>query len=158
MSDAVPAEPALPPPKRKKKAGTRTGNAGEYFVMGELLRQGFDAQLADRNTQGYDLLVGRIEDEFLRKVQVKTAKSGSWYVKLADFEGKALERITVYVHIGRPGGKKPIRYFIASNRQLAPFVKRQEGWRSNAFMPFKAVEGYEGKWDILGGEPPAIAP
>lgn len=45
--------------KKKRKSGIPTGNAGEYFVMGELLRRGFDAQLADRNTKGYDLLVAR---------------------------------------------------------------------------------------------------
>lgn len=38
--------------KKPRKSGITTGNAGEYFVMGELLRRGFDAQLADRNTKG----------------------------------------------------------------------------------------------------------
>ena len=33
---------------------SQPGNAGEYFVMGELLRRGYDAQLADRNTKGYE--------------------------------------------------------------------------------------------------------
>ena len=47
---------------KKRKSGIPTGNAGEYFVMGELLRRGFDAQLADRNTKGYDLLVGQPGD------------------------------------------------------------------------------------------------
>jgi hypothetical protein len=40
---------------KKRKSGIPTGNAGEYFVMGEILRRGFDAQLADRNTKGYDM-------------------------------------------------------------------------------------------------------
>ncbi len=34
--------------------------------MGELLRRGPDAQLADRNTKGYDLLVGKGGDAVLR--------------------------------------------------------------------------------------------
>jgi hypothetical protein len=76
---------------KSRKSGIPTGNAGEYFVMGELLKRGFDAQLADRNTQGYDMLVGRAEAASLRKVQVKTSRSpSSWYVKLASFEGKNL--------------------------------------------------------------------
>ena len=76
---------------KKRKSSIPTGNAGEYFVMGELLKRGFDAQLADRNTQGYDMLVGRAEAASLRKVQVKTSRStSSWYVKLASFEGKSL--------------------------------------------------------------------
>jgi hypothetical protein len=69
----------------KKKSGIPTGNAGEYFVMGELLRRGFDAHLADRNTKEYDLLVGRAEDEALRKVQVKSVRTSSWYVNPRDF-------------------------------------------------------------------------
>ena len=60
---------------KKRKSGIPTGNAGEYFVMGELLRRGFDAQLADRNTAGYDLLVGRRSDPALAKVQVKTVRA-----------------------------------------------------------------------------------
>lgn len=55
---------------KKRKSGIPTGNAGEYFVMGELLRHGFEAPLADRNTQGYDLLVDTAQDPSLRKVQV----------------------------------------------------------------------------------------
>jgi hypothetical protein len=53
-------------PQKKRKSGIPTGNAGEYFVMGELLRREFDAQLADRNTKGYDLLVGQPKDKTLR--------------------------------------------------------------------------------------------
>jgi hypothetical protein len=79
---------AITPPK-KRKSGIPTGNAGESFVMGELLRRGYDAQLADRNTKGYDLLVGRPEDKGLRKVQVKTARAQPWYVKTASFERRA---------------------------------------------------------------------
>jgi len=59
----------------KRRSGIPTGNAGEYFVMGELLRRGFDAQLADRNTKGYDLLVGQAGDLALKKVQVKSVRA-----------------------------------------------------------------------------------
>jgi hypothetical protein len=66
--------PPLNTPAKKRKSGIPTGNAGEYFVMGELLRRGYDAQLADRNTKGYDLLVGLPSDKNMRKVQVKTIR------------------------------------------------------------------------------------
>ena len=66
---------------KKRRSGIPTGNAGEYFVMGELLRRGFDAQLADRNTKGHDMLVGSPEDPSLRKVQVKTVRAQPWYVR-----------------------------------------------------------------------------
>src|SRR4051812_25192205 len=76
---------------KKKKSGIPTGNAGEYFVMGELLRRGYDAQLADRNTAGYDLLVGRPEDKKMSRVQVKTVRAQPWYVKKSDFVGDLLD-------------------------------------------------------------------
>ena len=37
--------------------------------MGELLRRSSDAQLADRNTKGYDILVGWPEDKVLRELK-----------------------------------------------------------------------------------------
>ena len=99
--------------QKKRKSGIPTGNAGEYFVMGELLSRGFDAQLADRNTKSYDLLVGRPEEPTLRKVQVKTVRVQPWYVNTEDFEGDLLDRVTIYVLVGPEHGKKPVRFFIA---------------------------------------------
>src|ERR1700730_6760121 len=112
--------------KLKRKTGITTGNAGEYFVMGELLRQGYDAQLADRNTKGYDMLVGsgRPGEATLRKVQVKTAPSQTWWVNRADFEGQRLGRVTVYVLLGREHSKKPVRFFIAKNSDLKKHFKK----------------------------------
>jgi hypothetical protein len=137
------------PIKKKRKPGVPTGNAGEYFVMGELLRREFDAQLADRNTQGYDLLVGKASDRSLRKVQVKTVRSQPWYIKMTSFENDRLDEVTVYVLLGSVDAKKPLLYFIARNRDLFDKIKRQAGWNHNAFMEMKSVEQYEDKWDTL---------
>jgi hypothetical protein len=134
---------------KKRKSGIPTGNAGEYFVMGELLRKGFDAQLADRNTKSYDLLVGRPTEPSLRKVQVKTVRSQPWYVNLADFEGDFLNRATVYVLIGKEGGRRPVRFFIAKNRDVAKHVHQPAGWNKHGFMPIKALETYEDQWNFL---------
>lgn len=134
--------------KRKQKTGIPTGNAGEYFVMGEMLRRGFDAQLADRNTKGYDMLVGRSEEANLRKVQVKTARSSSWWVNCADFQGERLSRVTVYVLLGRDI-KKPIRFFIAKNRELRKHFNRPHQWKHHGFMSLKVVEPYENRWSTL---------
>jgi hypothetical protein len=135
--------------KKKRRSGIPTGNAGEYFVMGELLRRGYDAQLADRNTKGYDLLVGRPEDKALRKVQVKTVRGGAWYVSAASFESDLLDQVTIYVLLGKEDGRKQVRYFITRNRELARHVSRQSGWTATAFMRLKSVEKYEDRWNIL---------
>jgi hypothetical protein len=78
--------------------------------MGELLRRGYDAQLADRNTKGYDMLVGRPADKKLQKVQVKTVRTPPWYVKTASFEGPLRNQVTIYVILGKEDGQKPVRY------------------------------------------------
>src|SRR6266481_9137305 len=104
--------------KKKRKSGIPTGNAGEYLVMGELLRRGYDAQLADRNTQGYDLLVGRSGDKELRKVQVKTVRRQPWFIRVSDFI-RFRDQPTVYVLLGDESSDAPVRFFIAMNRELA---------------------------------------
>ena len=133
----------------KRKSGIPTGNAGEYFAMGELLRRGFDAQLADRNTKTYDLLVGRPEEATLSKVQVKTVRAQPWYVNTVDFEGELLDRVTIYVLVGPEHGRKPVRFFIAKNRDLAGSIHHPAGWKKHGFMNIKALERHENRWDAL---------
>jgi hypothetical protein len=148
---ARPADGAVPA-KKKRKSGIPTGNAGEYLVMGELLRRGYDAQLADRNTKAYDLLVGRPEDKELRKVQVKTVREQPWYVRRASFVGDFLDQVTIYVLIGNEDARKPIRYFIVRNREVAEEVSIPSTWQDNAsaFMMLKSIEAFENRWSILG--------
>jgi hypothetical protein len=134
---------------KRRRSGIPTGNAGEYFVMGELLRQGFDAQLADRNTKGYDLLVGREDEPELRKIQVKTVRSQPWYINVRDFTGDFLDRVTIYVLLGPPRGRKPVRFFIARNRDLVSHIHRPAGWKEHGFMNIKALEKYEDQWQLL---------
>jgi hypothetical protein len=140
---------AMAASERKRKSGIPTGNAGEYFVMGELLRRGVDAQLADRNTKGYDILIGRPGGRAMWKVQVKTVRSPPWYVSLADFEGDLLDQITVYVLLGPEESTKAVRYFMVANRDVADSIHRPPGWVGHGFMRMKAIEQYESKWDKL---------
>jgi hypothetical protein len=136
-------------PKKKRKSGVPTGNAGEYFVMGELLRRGYDAQLADRNTKVYDILVGRAENAELRKVQVKTVRTQPWYVKQSSFEGDLLDQVTIYVLIGAEQGNTPIRYFMATNRDLVGQVSTPVNWKGNGFVQLRSLASFENKWDVL---------
>jgi hypothetical protein len=135
--------------KKKRRSGIPTGNAGEYFVMGELLRRGFDAQLADRNTKGYDLLVGRDGDgRDMQRVQVKTVRAAPWYVKTSDFVELA-DQTTIYVLIGKEDGDTPVRYFVAKNRLVAQHVHHPPGWSANGFMSLTAVQPFEDRWGSL---------
>lgn len=135
--------------KKPRKSGVPTGNAGEYFVMGELLRRGFDAQLADRNTKEYDILVGRPTDKVLRKVQVKSVRSQPWYVKTTSYAGAFGDQLTIFVLLGDETARKPVRYFITRNHEVADHVHCPPNWKKNAFMPLNAIKQYEDRWDIL---------
>jgi|SRR5579862_20224 len=137
--------------KKKRRSGIPTGNAGEYFAMAELLRRGYDAQLADRNTKGYDLLVGQSSDSVLRKVQVKTVRAQPWYVAKGSFEGDLLEQVTIYVLLGSEECKNPVRYFVARNRDVASQVSVPPTWgeKPSAFMLLRSLLPFEGNWDLL---------
>lgn len=136
-------------PARKRKSGIPTGHAGEYFVMGELLRRGYDAQLADRNTKGYDITVRRPSDRTFRPIQVKTVRSGPWYVSTSQFRDESLELVTVYVLLGNESCDHPVRYFVAKNSELATHAESPDGWKDYGFMSAKAVAPFEDRWDIL---------
>ncbi|WP_049820006.1 hypothetical protein [Bradyrhizobium japonicum] len=137
---------------KKRKSGIPTGNAGEYFVMGELLRRGYDAQLADRNTAGYDLLVGRHGDPALIKVQVKTVRSQPWYVRQSQFAGDMLSQLTIYVLLGKEDAQQPVRYFIVRNAAVAGQMSTPKNWDTAAFMSLKTIAPFEGRWDVLDNQ------
>ena len=136
-------------PRKKLKSGIPTGNAGEYFVMGELLRRGYDAQLADRNTKGYDVLIGRPDENNLRKIQVKSVRSPPWYVSNKSFRGKMRGEITIYVCIGREDARKPVRYFITRNRSVAGKFSKPRKCEDVGFMSLRGVKSHENNWDVL---------
>ena len=50
------------PGKIKSGEGTLIGNAGEYYVVAKLLRQGKIAALAPRNTPAFDIGHGQAKD------------------------------------------------------------------------------------------------
>ena len=116
------------PPKTKRKSGIPTGNAGEYFVMGELLRRGWDAQLADRNTQGYDLLAG-LHGKPMQRVQVKTVRQQPWFVRITDFSGPALGQITIYVLLGKEDGE-PCQILHHKNQDLTDKFHHPPEWKA----------------------------
>ncbi|KKO20219.1 MAG: hypothetical protein DCC43_05910 [Candidatus Brocadia sp.] len=137
------------PRKKKRKSGIPTGNAGEYFVMGELLRRGFDAQLADRNTKNYDILVGLPSDKVLKKLQVKTVRSAPWYVKTASYSDDLAAQLTIFVLLGDEKAQKQVRYFITRNNEVARHVHHPQNWKNNGFMPLNAIKEYEDRWEIF---------
>ena len=137
------------PSKKKRKSGIPTGNAGEYFVMGELLRRGFDAQLADRNTKDYDILVGLPTDKVLKKLQVKTVRSAPWYINKASYSDELANQLTIFVLLGGEKAQKQVRYFITRNCDVSSHVHQPANWVTSGFMSLNVLKEYEDRWEIF---------
>ncbi len=106
--------------------------------------------LADRNTKGYDLLAGAQNDPVLKNVQVETVRAQPWFVSRSSFQGERMNQFTVYVLLGSEEGTKPVRYFIAKNRDLAENPHYPPNWNEHGFISLKALAKYENQWDELG--------
>ena len=85
----------------------------------------------------------------LKRVQVKTVRTQPWFIRRSGFVGALLDQIAVYVLLGRESNEKPVRFFIAKNRDLAKLAHYPAGWAEHGFMNLKAVEPYEAKWEVL---------
>jgi hypothetical protein len=83
--------------------------------------------------------------------RLETVRAAPWYVRIGDFTGDLGARMTVYVLFGSEKAGRPVRYFIARNNLLAQQLHRPnpETWTKYAFMPMKAVQAHENKWDAL---------
>lgn len=64
--------------KIKEGKGTIIGNAGEFLVVGELLKRGVVAAPAPRNTPGFDVLATNGIKSLNIRVKTKTEAATSW--------------------------------------------------------------------------------
>lgn len=138
--------PKGPPAKgsEKKKSGT-VADPGEYLVIGELLRRGYGAQLADRNVKDYQLLAAPA-GVAPKRVQVRTVRMQPWPVNRGTFETTP-DQITVYVLLGPIENARPARFFIARNRDVADQAEFPDGWSDIGSMKLKSIESMENQWD-----------
>jgi len=64
--------------KIKAGEGTLIGNAGEYYVMAELLKRGIVAALAPRNAPSFDILATRSNRTIKIRVKTKSQEYSIW--------------------------------------------------------------------------------
>ncbi len=62
----------------KAGEGTLIGNAGEYYVVAELLKRGVVAALAPRNAPGFDILATLDGQTVKIRVKTKSQAYGIW--------------------------------------------------------------------------------
>ena len=66
--------------------------------MTELLRRGFEAELAGASYEKHDMLV-RVRGSRPKPIRIKTVHSAPWYVRW-DLFAKRADQVTVYVLLG----------------------------------------------------------
>ena len=138
---------AAPPPAEaapRKKSGMAL-DPGEYLLMGELLRRGFEVQLADKGAKDHRLLAGAAGSSLMR-VQVRTVRMQPWPLTRASLEAPP-DQITVYVLLGPADNARPARFFIIRNRDIADQVQFPDGWSDIGSMMLSSLEPFENQWD-----------
>ena len=142
---AAPAATAAAAKAQPKKKAAVAYDPGEYLVMGELLRRGYEAQLADRNVKDYQVLAGSPGTP-LKRIQVKTVRMHPWPVNRASFDASP-DQLTVYVLLGPPENARPARFFVTWNREVADQAEFPDAWSEIGSMKLKPIEPFENTWD-----------
>jgi hypothetical protein len=131
---------------RKRRYHVPAEFTGKDLVMAELLRRGFDAELAGASYEKHDMFVW-VCGSRPKPIQIKTVHSAPWYVRRDQF-AKCPDQVTAYVLLGVEIAT-PARFFVVRNSDLATHVRQPPTWKAFGFIDAKSVEQYEDNWDIL---------
>ena len=66
--------------RRRRKYPATAESTGKHLVMTELLRRGFEAELAGASYEKHDMLV-RVRGFRPKPIRIKTVHSAPWYVR-----------------------------------------------------------------------------
>jgi hypothetical protein len=114
--------------------------------MNELLRRGFEAELAGASYEKHDMLVWAGGSR-PKPIRIKTVHSAPWYVR-CDLFARRADQVTVYVLLGAEA-ETPARFFVVKNSDLAAQFRQPPTWKAFGFIDVKSVDKYEDNWDIL---------
>ena len=140
-----------------------SGVAGEYFVAGELSRQGYLASITLRNSKGVDILCSNENATKSIGIQVKTNRgSGRNWLMSQKAENYYADNL-FYVFVNLNDGKKEPDYFIVPSKIAAKHVTESHAnWLSTPGKNGKihtdtmmrkftdTKEEFLSRWDLLG--------
>lgn len=125
----------------KAGEGTLTGNAGEYYVVAELLKRGIVAALVPRNTPAFDVLAMRNGRTAQIRVKTKTEDYDEWqWVVKKDG--------TVFRSLSDVGDFTVLVNLAIENRDLRFYVvptKTVNVWLKEDFEKWLATPGKHGR-------------
>ena len=154
----------------KEGRATFLGNAGEHYVVADLLRRDIIADRAPRNAPGIDVLATTGPHSVNVRVKTMSHEAGDWVWMAKDdgtvFPGLHLERDFV-VLVGLAGGQAP-EYWIVATSVLDNELRRlHDEWletpgragRRHKNNPMRRIgrterdkqwlAPYKGRWDLI---------
>lgn len=111
------------------------GAAGEYHVMGQLLRRGYIAALAPAGVPNADIVVTDIDGQRLSAIQVKAKRAigsdGGWHMS-AKHESIISERLFYcFVNFGKSENDMPLSFIIPSKVVAEVLQRSHVQWLAN---------------------------
>jgi hypothetical protein len=111
----------------KAGEGVLIGNAGEYYVMAELLKRGIIAALAPRNAPSFDILATRGNRTVRIRVKTKSQEYPIWQYSVKKdgsiFRDLSKNRdFTVLVDLAM--ATKDLKFYIVSTYQINKWLKK----------------------------------
>lgn len=118
----------------KAGEGLLIGNAGEYYVMAELLKRGVIAAMAPRNTPSFDILATRSDRTVRVRVKTKSRMYSDWQWNIK--KDKTIFRdisekgdFTVLVDLATE--TKDLKYYVVPTHQINTWLNEDfEEWVS----------------------------
>ena len=112
---------------RRRRYPDTAESTGKHLVMTELLRRGFEAELAGASYEKHDMLVW-VGGSRAKPIRIKTVHSAPWYVR-GDLFAKRADQVTVYVLLGVETAT-PARFFVVKNSDLAAQFRQPPTWKA----------------------------
>ena len=111
----------------KAGEGLLIGNAGEYYVMAELLKRGIIAALAPRNTPSFDILATKRNQSVRIRVKTKSNEYSEWQWSIKK-DGNIFRDLSEYgdytVLVDLAMETKDLQFYIVPTHKINAWLKR----------------------------------
>lgn len=128
--------------KIKSGGGTLIGNAGEHYVVAELLKRGWIAALAPRNAPAYDILATNGDKTVRVRVKTKSAEYDIW-----QWNAKK-DNETIFLNPKPDGDFTVLVDLTPETREMSYFIVPTMillGWLNEGFQKWVKTPGKHGK-------------
>ena len=151
--------------RRDRLNNTLIGSAGEYFVAGELSRNGVVAALTMSGTDAFDILaVNQTGRQFAIQVKTTRHEKEPWLLGKKDEETRADNAYYVFVRLKGTG--LPEYYVVPAKDVAEAILRKHQKWletpgkngsphKDHDMREFQITQGderYYNRWDRFTGE------